>query len=91
MNNKYNMKKRSDMRRFHRDMMKKIEVIAEEKARSIYEEDCTQNINFYGMVFSRSNVECPNCHNKVPATIGYSICPVCRGTICVTSETIRFG
>ncbi len=90
MSKKYNMGKGSDMQRFHCDMMKKIESIAEQKAKSIYEEERTQTINFYGTVFSRSNVECPNCHNKVPATIGYSICPVCRGTICVTSETIRF-
>lgn len=89
MSKKYNMEKRSDMQRFHRDMMKKIEGIAEQKAKSIDEEDRTQNINFYGTVYSRSNVECPNCHNKVPATMGHSICPVCRGTICVTSETIR--
>lgn len=88
MSKKYNIENRSDMQRFHRDMMKKIEGIAGQKARSIYEEDCMQNINFYGTVFSCSNAECSNCHNKVPATMGYSICPVCQRTICVISETI---
>lgn len=32
MSKKYNIEKRSDMQRFHRDMMKKIEGIVEEKA-----------------------------------------------------------
>lgn len=90
MSKKYNIEKRSDMQRFHRDMMKKIECIAEQKAKSIYEEYHMQNLNFYGTVFLHSNVKCPNCHNKVHATMGYSMCPVCRETICVTSETIRF-
>lgn len=76
MSKKHNIWKRSDMQHLHRDMMKKIESIAEERAKSIYDEECTQNINFYGTVFSRSHIECPNCHNKIPATMGYSICPV---------------
>lgn len=63
MSKKYSIGKRSDMQRFHRDMMKKIGNIAEDKAKSIYEER-TQNIKFYENVYSRSKVECPNCHNK---------------------------
>lgn len=87
MSRKYNFERKGDMQRFHRDMMKKIEGIAEEKAKSIYAE-CTQNIGFYGNVYSRSKIECPNCHNKVPVIMGYSMCPICQGTICVTSETV---
>lgn len=89
MSKKYNIEKRSDMQCLRRDMMKKIEGIAEEKAKSIYEER-TQNIEFYGKVYTRSKVECPNCRNKVPAMMGYSICPICKGTICVASQTVRF-
>lgn len=89
MSKKYNMEKRSDMQRLHHDMMKKIESIAEEKAKSIYDEDRTQNIDYYGTVFLRSYIECPNCHNKVPATMGYSMCPVCQDIICVTSQTVQ--
>lgn len=54
MSKKYNIGKRSDMQRLHRDMMKKIESIAEEKAKSIYDEERIQNINYYGTVFLRS-------------------------------------
>lgn len=89
MSKKYNIEKRSDMQRFHQDTMKKIEGIAEEKAKSIYEE-CTQNIEFYGSVYTCSKVECPNCRNKVSAMMGYSICPICKSTICVASQTVRF-
>lgn len=88
MSKNYNIGKRSDMKRFHQDMMKKIESIAEEKAKSIYAER-TQDIEFYENVFPDLKVECPNCHNKVPSKMGYSQCPICRGTICVTSETVR--
>lgn len=89
MSKEYNIGKRSDMQRFHRDMVKKIEGIAEEKAKSIYAER-TQELEFYGTAFSRSKGECQKCHSKVPAMMGYSICPICKGTICVTSQTLRF-
>lgn len=82
MSKKYNIRKKSDMQHFHRDMMKKIDGIAEEKAKSIYAE-------YIENVFLRSKVECSNCHSKVPAMMEYSICPICKGIICVTSQTIR--
>lgn len=89
MSKKYNMEKRSDMQRLHCDMMKKIESIAEEKAKSIYDKGRTQNINYYGTVFSHSYIECLNCHNKVPATMGYSMYSVCQDIFCVTSQTVQ--
>lgn len=58
MSKKYNIGKKSDMQRLHRNIMKKIECIAEEKAKSIYQER-TQDINFNGTVFTCSKVECP--------------------------------
>lgn len=89
MSKKHNIGKRSDMQRFHRDMMKKIDGIAEEKAKSIYVE-YTPDIELNENVFLRSKAECPNCYSKIPAMMGYSICPICKGTICVTSQTLRF-
>lgn len=74
MSKKYNIGKKTDMQRLHCNITKKIECIAEEKAKSIYQER-TQDINFNGTVFTYSKVECPNCHNKVSATVGYKICP----------------
>lgn len=85
MSKKYNIGKKSGMQRLRHDMRKKIESVAEEKAKSIYAER-TQNIGFYENTFHGLKVECPNCHNKVPAMIGYSICPICKSTICVTSK-----
>ncbi|MBD5548123.1 MAG: hypothetical protein HDQ97_12100 [Lachnospiraceae bacterium] len=89
MSKNYNIEKKSDMKHFHQDMMNKIESVAEEKTKSIYAEQ-TQDIGFYENVFPGLKVECPNCHNKVPSKMGYSQCPICQGTICVTSETVRF-
>lgn len=89
MSKKYNIEKKSDMQRLHHDMRKKIESIAEEKAKSIYAER-TQNIGFYENAFHGLKIECPNCHNKVLSNMGYSQCPICQGTICVTSQTVRF-
>lgn len=68
MSKKYNIGKKSDMQRFDRDMLKKIECIA----------------------YFCSKAECPNCHSKVSTTMEYSVCPVCQGTICFTSQTGRF-
>lgn len=62
MSKKYNIGKKSDMQRFHRECI----------------------------AYFCSKSECPNCHNKVSATMGYSVCPVCQGTICFTSQTGRF-
>ena len=54
----------------------------DEKAKSIYA-GYTEN------VFLCSKVECSNCHSKVPAMMEDSICPICKGIICVISQTIR--
>lgn len=89
MSKKYNIGKKSDMQHLHRDMMKKIEGIAEEKAKSIYVEH-PQEFEFYGTFLSYSKVECPICHNKVTSKMGYNQCPICQGVICVTSQTVRF-
>lgn len=59
---KYNLSSKSDMKRFERDMKKKVQSIAEEKVRSrYYEVECK---NCHSKISAHAGYnQCPVCHH----------------------------